>query len=181
MRIFNRFLALIVGLALMAVGVIIMIEVIALAVNAAPVVLNWHAMLRWGQRNTWNAASVKITAGIIGLVGLIILLAQLKRRRPTRLAIHPDGLNATTQVALTRKGLRAAVNASLREVDGVQHSKIKLKRRRVAVRVSPTSSDAAASVAAAVRSAVTGRLDELALARSFRTSVRTASKGRNST
>ena len=116
MRIVNRLLAFALALALLAVGVILIVEVIAANTNAAPVIFDWHAMFRWGQRNTWQATSVEITCGIVALVGLLLLLPQLRRRRPNRFALTSE--HAATDVALTRSGVRNAVRGAVDDVDG---------------------------------------------------------------
>jgi hypothetical protein len=174
MRVLNRFLALIAGLAVIAAAVIVAVEVSADRLGDQPVILDWHPWLRWAQRNTWNAASVKIAAGIVALAGLIILLVQLWPRRKARLEIHPDGVHPQTSVALTRKGLAAAVSGATRDVEGVRDGRVRLRRRSIALDVTAEGSDefTLASLNDTVRSAAQRCLDELAPARSLRMKVR---------
>lgn len=173
MRIFTRFLALIAAIAVIATAVIVAVEVSADRLGHQPVILNWHPWLRWAQRNTWNAGSVKVAAGILVLIGLLILITQLWPRRQPRLGIHPAGLHPRTSVALTRKGLADAVEAATQDVDGVRNSHVRLGRRRVAVRITAAGSDreTLSSISEDVRTASQHCLQQLSLARSLRIKV----------
>ena len=162
MRIVNRLLAFIVAAALVVAGVIVIVEVIAARTGAAPVIIGWHSILRWGQHNTWNATSVEVACVICAVVGLLLLLPQLRRRRPTRLTIASP---KATDAALTRKGVSAAVGGAVNDVDGVAGSRVKVTHRRIKV----TAASSAATTATAnalktpVKAAAQQIIDELQL------------------
>jgi hypothetical protein len=89
MRVFNRLLAVLVSVAVIAAAAVLVTEVAAHRLGVRPVVFNWHATYRWAQRTTWNTAAVRAGCLLIAIVGLALLAAQLKPRRPAR--DHPPG------------------------------------------------------------------------------------------
>jgi Family of unknown function (DUF6286) len=149
MRIANRLLAFIVAAAIVVVGIIIIIEVIAARSGAAPVIIGWHSILSWGRRNPWNADSVEVASSITAVAGLLLLLPQLRRRRPTRLTVTSAD---ATDAALTRKGVSAAVRGAVNDVEGITISRVKVKHRKVAVNA--TSHAATDGTAADLKSQV---------------------------
>jgi hypothetical protein len=136
MRIVNRLLAFLVALALFGVGVIIIVEVIAARSGSDPLIIRWHAILDWGDRNTWKAASVELASSITAAAGLVLLLPQLFRRRISRLRIDAG---ATTDAAITRKGVTVTIRAAVAEVDGVASSRVRVGRRRIKVKALSTA------------------------------------------
>lgn len=101
MRLLNRPLALILAVALAGASVIVIVEVIAVAVHASPVVVHWPAWYRWAGRTRWNAQVVRVWSAILIVVGVLILAIELKPRRITRLrrASHSPGGRSSPQPA----------------------------------------------------------------------------------
>ena len=130
MRIANRLLAFVVALALAATGVIVILEVVAARSNAAPLVIHWHSILRWGQRNTWKATSVELACAITAAVGLVLLVPQLIPRRLQRLTIDAG---EDTDAALSRQGVATAMRGAVTDVEGVVGARVKVGRRRIRV------------------------------------------------
>ena len=163
MRIFNRLLALVLSLAILVVGVIFIVEVIAANTNRGPAIFDWHAMFRWGQRNTWQATSVEITCGIVALAGLLLLLPQLRRRRPNRFELATD--HPATDAAVTRKGLRNAMGGAVADVEGVTGSRVHVGRRRIRIDASTSARtpDGTAGVEPAVQQAADELVSQLKL------------------
>lgn len=179
MRIANRLLAFVVALALLALGVIVIIEVISARSGASPVVIGWHSILSWGQRNTWKATSVELACVISAVFGLVLLLPQLRRRRPTRLTVKAGG--GATDAALTRKGVVVTVRGAVADVEGVSSSQVKVSHRRIRVAAtsSATTSETADSLRSQVKDAAQRAVDELKLTanRRLRVTVATRKKG----
>ena len=175
MRLLNRPLALVLALALAATGVIIAIEVIANALNARPVVVPWDHWQHWAMMTHWNRAVVKVWAIILIVVGALLVLAQLKPRRVSRLKL--DGHHDNTDAAMTRKGLSTAVRAAVLDVDGIAKATTTASRRRVQVNATATAQDkeAAEQLRDPVAQAAQAELVSLRLARKIR--VRTSVQG----
>jgi hypothetical protein len=74
---------------------------------------------------------VPAIGGVVALVGLALLVAELRPRRPALLVLTPrtDGVTA----AVGRTGLRRALAARADDVDGVRSATARLGRRSAVV------------------------------------------------
>jgi hypothetical protein len=134
MRLANRVLAALLSLALIVAGVLLIIEVIADRVNHAAAVVNWRPAYDWAKRTTWTEGSVRVTCAVLILLGLVLLIAEMKPARVSRLAADPAQAGAAgIDTAYTRRGLAAAVRSAVTGVDGVRGASVKVKRRKVTV------------------------------------------------
>lgn len=178
MRLLNRLLAFIVAAALACLGVAVIVEVIAFHLGTHPALVQWPAVYRWGNRNTFSAGSVKLACALTAAVGLILLAVQLKPRRPSRVPVQ--AASPATDAALTRRGVASAVQAAVTEVDGIRSGTVRVRRRRV--RVTATSAAAEARTAQQMRGAlaeaVDTRLDALQLKHRPRTKIRLSTRRR---
>jgi Family of unknown function (DUF6286) len=175
MRIVNRLLAFVVALALVGVGVIVIVEVIAERSHSGPLILHWRAILDWGHRNTWKATSVELASAITAAAGLLLLVPQLFRRRVSRLRIDTA---AGTDAAITRKGVTVTIRTAVAEVDGVASSRVKVGRRRIRVKALSTAleGEVIGDLHPLVNEAVSDQLDALRLHKPRR--LRVAVNGR---
>ena len=139
MRLLNRPLALILAVALAGASIILIIEVIALAVHASPVVVHWPTWYRWAGKTHWNALVIRVWSAILIVIGALILAVELKPRRVTRLRLHTD--DDATDAALTRSGLARTLRAAATGVDGISAAAVTVRRRRarVAARSAPAA------------------------------------------
>jgi len=69
----NRLLVLIVGLAVIALAIVVIVEVIAELAGADPVLVSWPSVYAWAQRTTWSDAmalgiSLLLAAGTVAVV-----------------------------------------------------------------------------------------------------------------
>ncbi len=162
MRVVNRLLAFLLAAALIAVSLIVIIEVIAARAHLDPVVINWHAILHWGERNTWPAASVILACAITTAAGLLLLVPQLIPRRITRLALDTDD---ETDAALTRRGLAVSIRGAVTDVEGVVRAKVKVHRHRISVyaMTAAATAEGAGKLEPHVHEVATRQLDALHL------------------
>lgn len=178
MRNVNRLMAFALSLAVIVAGVTVVVEVIAERAGSGPALLDWLALHRWAQRTTWGSAPVRTISGLLALGGLALLLAQLARRRPDRLAVHGD--DTATDAAVSRHGLIKAVRGAVTGVDGIADARVTMRRRRIQVRARTPMSEP--SQIAAVRNTTTlaarRRLDSLTLEKPPALSVRVSPKER---
>jgi Family of unknown function (DUF6286) len=175
-RIVNRVLAALLSLALACLGIVVIVEVIAYRANSHhSALVNWQPFYRWCARTTWLSGTVRgVAIGLIA-VGLILLLAELKRPRVTRLAADPDLAGADgIDTAYTRRGVAAAVRTAVTDVDGIRGASVTVKRRRVRVAASAAAENrtAAQELREPVTSAAQARLEELHLRHAAALSVR---------
>ena len=175
MRLANRLLAFIAAAALVVIGVILIIEVIAARSGAAPVLIGWHSILNWGRRNTWNATSVEVACAITAGAGLLLLLPQLRRRRPTRLTVSAGD---ATDAALTRKGVSGAVGGAVNDVEGITTSRIKVTHRKIGVKATSyaATNDTATDLKSEVKRSAQQVVDQLQLTSKRRLKVHVESR-----
>lgn len=178
MRLLNRPLALILAVALAGASVILIIEVIAVAVHASPVIVHWPAWYRWAGRTRWNAQVIRVWSAILIVVGVLILAIELKPRRVTRLRLRTA--DDATDAALTRSGLARTLRAAATGIDGITRAAVTVRRRhaRVAAKSAARGRTAADALKQPVSQAVRGRLDALDLYRPPRLKVRVTSRSR---
>ncbi|MFU8875301.1 DUF6286 domain-containing protein [Micromonospora sp. SL4-19] len=172
MRITNRLLAFLLSLGLALGAVLVLIEIVAHAVGAKPFVLNWPGLYRWASGTTWGSGSVRLIGVALAVIGLLLLAAQLKPRRPDRLRLQP--VDPATDAAITRRGLARTLRYAAIEVGGVHDAHVTLGRHLVRLRaeVHDGAAPTMDSLHAAVASAAQDRLDALCLAAAPALSVR---------
>jgi Family of unknown function (DUF6286) len=177
----NRVLAALLSLALIVGGALLIIEVIADRVRHRPAILHWQPAYDWAKRNAWNSGSVRVTCVILILLGLVLLIAELKPARVSRLAADPAQAGAADiDTAYSRRGLAAAVRSAVTDVDGVRGASVKVKRRKVRIAATAAARDNA--VARELREPISGaarqRLATLHLRRAPSVSVRVTPRSR---
>ncbi|MEP7022441.1 MAG: DUF6286 domain-containing protein [Actinomycetota bacterium] len=181
MRLLNRVLAALLSLALIVAGVLLIIEVIAYHVSNRPAIVHWQRAYAWAHRTTWNAGSIRVTCVLLIVAGLVLLIAELKPPRVSRLAADPAQAGvADIDTAYTRRGIAAAVRAAVVDVDGIRGTAIKVKRRKVKVTASAAARDKAAaqSLHDPVSAAAGARLTSLGLRRPPTVTVRVTPRSR---
>ena len=166
MRLFNRALGALLALALVVAGVLLIIEVVADRTVKHPAVVKWHRVYHWAQHTTWTQGSLRVGLIVVAAVGVILLLAEIKRTRVTRFRIATDDDHAPLDAAYTRRGVAGAVRTAVLDVDGVRGVKVAVKRRKVKVQAATAARDstAAGELAQPAREAAQHQLDALELA-----------------
>jgi hypothetical protein len=172
MRLLNRPLALVLAVALAGASIIVIIEVIAFAVDASPVAVPWHTWYHWAEKTRWDAQVIRVWSAILIVFGAFLLALELKPRRITRLTLRSG--DDATDAALTRSGLARTLRAAATGIDGISAAAVTVRRRRVQVAATSAAKGRAASVALRepVTQALRGRLDDLDLGRTPRLKVR---------
>lgn len=181
MRILNRLLALIVAIGLMAVGVVLIINVIIERVGGRPIIFDWHATYRWAARTPWNANPALAISAALAALGVLLLVAQFVPRRVHRLRVRAD--SPDTDAAITRRGLSRTVESAVADLSDVKDLRVVVRRRSVLVKAHtrpvpreqlpgvPAAPDPGTEVAQAARR----RLDALRLRHTPKLRVRAAS------
>lgn len=161
MRLVNRLLGALVALAIAVIGVLVVIEVVSVSFNGSALIVHWRVMLQWARRTTWDTSVVQSTCVVLGVVGLVLLVLELKPRRPKRFRIESE----RTDAAFTRRGIKSAVQSAVSEVDGISGNSVTVRRRRITVRAATggVAAYTAGDLAASVRSVAESRLQSLEL------------------
>lgn len=144
MRRADRAVALLLGLVLAAVAVLAGIEIMELTLGHAPLVIprhSWDQSLRGSQ---WGSFGMELTSGILAGVGVALILLQIVRRRPVRLALRS---RPGQRLWVSRKGLARRLTNDVGELDEITASKVRVSRKRVRTKVVVTAdADRAAGV-----------------------------------
>jgi negative regulator of sigma E activity len=178
MRIVDRLLALVWSLALMTGAVVLILEVVAHRIGADPVLVNWPGIYRWARETSWTAAAVRLASVLVAVVGVALVVAQLKPRRPSQVSLD-SGIDATT-ATVARRGLARSVRSAVTDVDGVSDADVAVSRRRIRVRarIRAVQPAAAPTMRDTVTHAARQRLDAVRLKQPPTLSVRLSTKER---
>jgi Family of unknown function (DUF6286) len=173
MRLLNRPLAFILALALAIASVILIVEVIAVAVNHPPVIVHWHLWYRWANNTRWKQGVIRFWSIVLIIIGALLLAMQLKPRRVQRLALRSDD-DTATDAAMTRRGLAGALRAAATDVDGIRRATVTVGRRRAQITANAAAKDKAGAHALRepIRESVDARLDNLQLTHPPRVRIR---------
>ena len=178
MRVANRPLGFILAAALLAVCVVVIAEVIGSAVHHSPLLVPWATWARWAGKTHWADGVIRFWAAVLILLGLVLLVLELRPSRVTRLPLESDG--QATDPAVTRRGLARMLRAEAARVDGVSTATVSVTRLRARVTaVSGARGQAAASeLTDPVTQALRARLDNLGLRHAPRLTVRVIPRSR---
>jgi hypothetical protein len=170
MRLLNRVLAALLSLALIVAGVIVVTEVIAQRLGRQPAIVDWPRVYGWAQRTPWQQGSVRVACIALMILGLLLLIAELKPRKPQRLPVRTDA----TDAAYSRRGVAATVRSAVSDVDGITSASVAVSRRKVNVKATTAGLQpfTAESLQEPVTAAAQQRLQALELQRPPALSVR---------
>lgn len=117
----------------------------------------------------WTDVAVLTTGIVLGVLGLLILLAGLLPARRSMLRLTEREPN--TIFAISRSGLARDLTAVASGIDGVESARVRVSRRQVTVKASSAMRDNN-GLADAVRSTLEKRVETLGPARSLRVRAR---------
>ncbi|MGR6319299.1 hypothetical protein Q2K19_29450 [Micromonospora soli] len=164
MRTANRVATLLLAVALLAGGVLLAVEGLLAALGRpGPLVHRWYATLTAAR---WQDAPVRAVAAGVTLLGVGVLVAELRRWHPARLPLSADdGWH------LHRRSMERRLARTVRSVPSIRRARVRLRRRGDAWRPRVTATgDPAAR--ADVEFALRRELDRLAAPRHGRIEVR---------
>lgn len=175
MRLANRVMAALLSLAVACAGVLLIIEVIAARTGQHAVIVDWRAAYDWARRTTWISDSIRVTAAILIAAGLVLLIAELKPARRSRLAADPVKAGAAgIDTAYTRRGVAAAIRSAVTDVEGVREASVTVARRKIKIGATAAAREKAAArnLREPVMAAARQRLSALGLRRPTALSAR---------
>ena len=172
MRVLERLLSLLLALAIAAGAVLLALEVGWAAAGKDPRLVPWDSAYTSGTTNAWDSTPARIVVIALIAVGLLLLAAELKPRRVSRLRMVGD--DPSIDAAITRRSLQASLITGARQVDGVSGARAKVTRRRVTVRAVSKlgTAETARSLAAELDDALRSRMDAMHLAKTPRLRTR---------
>lgn len=156
MRVLLRVLAPLLGLALAAAGVLLVIEVVAAWVRpgaTAGLVVPWTDWRSTVEELTWDTNPVPLIAIGVAVLGLLLILVGVAARRSDVLLEPPA---PEVSVTTSPHVLARLVGNRVRATDDVAGASVTASRRRIAV-----SAQGWGDAGPELRSAVTARVDAL--------------------
>lgn len=176
MRLTNRPLAALLGLVVIAGGALLVVEVAAHRLVNHAALLNWHPVYDWAERTSWTQGSVRVGAIVIALLGVLLLVAELRRSQPRRLSVASD----LTDAAFTRHGVAATIRSAVNDVDGINHATVTVRRHKVLVSATTAGRQpyTVESLRGPATSAAQHRLESLELSPTPKLSVHIATRSR---
>lgn len=135
MRAVNRVVAALVAAALVAAGVVVAVEVfVAQILKRKPWIVPYDRWYRSSQENTWNADVVLQIGLALAGVGLLLLLLQFLKRKPTSFPLESRQPGVDAYVG--RRSLERSLTRAAEHVDGVSSAKATVGAKRVRVSAS---------------------------------------------
>ncbi len=134
MRVLTRVVALALALALAVAGVLVAIEIVLAEVGKEPWVVPHDRWYQDARENAWSSPSVRVLFLVMALAGLVLLLLQVKKRRP--LSLPMERRQGGHPVAVGRRSAERCLERSVTRVDGVATAKARLSESRARVTAS---------------------------------------------
>lgn len=134
MRVFSRLIALALALALAVAGVLVAVEIVVAELGRDPWVLPHDRWYQDARENAWSSPSVRVLFLVLALAGLVLLLVQLKKRRPQSLPMERG--QGGHRVVVSRRSAERSLERAVTRVDGVAAAKARLSESRARVTAS---------------------------------------------
>jgi hypothetical protein len=168
MRAVNRIVATVVALVLIAICVVAIVEIALAALRRQPWFVQHQTIAADLAERSWSDFLVRLVLIGLALLGLLLLVAGLRRSAPSGIALDAGAANARLSVA--RQSLERYLAGVAAAQPGVTSSSADVGRGRATV-VAGTSMRDPGELQQRVTSAVTDRLASLRLVRPLQTSV----------
>lgn len=173
MRIANRILAVLFAFALLLSGVLVPIEIVRGALHKRHWLLPWEPLTTTLRHDSWASGPARSTFLALAVVGLVLLAAQLKPRRPRVLPLRP--ITPEVTAGTIRRSLQQTLRRAATEVDGITSATARLRRHKATITAVPRLRDTS-GLQQAVTDRVTQRLAGLDLARPPKVRIRLAGR-----
>jgi hypothetical protein len=168
MRTANRIIATILALALIAISITAVVEILFAALGRSPWIVDHAAVANDLHQRTWDDGWVRLVAAGAILVGVLLLYVALKRSAPKQLSLKSEDEGVTLMV--TRKSLERYIAGIAEAETGVDSSSVRARRGHIGVTASTTLRDPG-DLKERVQNSVASHLESLQLAQPVTPSV----------
>lgn len=161
MRIFGRLISVLLALALLALSLLIVVEILVAGLGQQPLVLPYDTWYQGALNSAWSDPALRGIFLLLVLVALVLLYLAMASRKPLALPLKrtPGGMEAE----VTTKSLEGSLARAAQDVDGISGAKVRVAKTKAQVAAS-TTRGSAASLQDDVAAAVNQRLADLPLA-----------------
>lgn len=171
MRIANRLIGFLFWVALGALGVIVFVETVLGLTDRPAWLIDRSGLDTTVSALSWSDRGVIIASIVLLVIGVLLIVAQLKPRRPDELAVPAD--REQRSLAIDRRGLEAHLGDLARNDADVAGASARVRRRRIDMDVSVLPDAPQPEVSKRVRSAAESVLGELGISKPKRVRVAT--------
>ncbi|SDN79586.1 hypothetical protein SAMN05660199_00700 [Klenkia soli] len=134
MRSVDRVLALVLGLVGLAGGILVAAEVVqGLLGRPGHLLVPYEGTASWLRDHTWSSGAVLTIGGVLAVLGLLMLVLELKPRRRTLLVVATEDDDVVT--AVSRTGVGRALEQSVAGLSGVDGTRSSVGRRTATLTV----------------------------------------------
>jgi hypothetical protein len=136
-RVTNRLVAGLLALALLAAGVLAVVEIVYGNARGRPLVVPWDDWFDGAREHAWSSRGARVLLLVLLAAGVALLALQVLRRGPQSLPVAAERSGGLSVEANTRS-LERALGGAVDAVDGVDKARVSLStaRARVDVRTS---------------------------------------------
>ncbi len=129
-RSLTRLLAAVVGLVLLVGGLAVALEVALTSAAGHHVLLPYDRWLRYGEQHAWSQQVLKVTGLVLLVVGVLMLIATVRRLAPLAIA---GSSRSQLQVTFARKPLEGALGRLAVRDGGLESVKVRVRKGKVVV------------------------------------------------
>lgn len=165
----NRLLGLVLGLALLAVGLLAAAETVLALLERPPWLVDYEQLTAALAQRTWDDGTVVAAAVLTVFAGALLVVVQLLPGRPGALRLAEEGPNRLA--ALDGRGLQELLRRCAVDDGDVLDADVRVRRRSVRVSGRVPHDAQPRTVASRTRERVQGRVDELGLQRPLKVRV----------
>ena len=170
MRGFDRVASVLLAVVGFAAGIALAVEIAHRAFGGTGhLLVPYEPLARFVRDNAWSAPVVIVIGAVLAALGLLLLVAELKPRRPGLLVLesgHPD-----VTAALPRASVARVVEHATSDLPGLDHVRATARGRKVSL-TARTPLAQPGDLPAGVEAAATRALQELHLRRTPTVTVR---------
>lgn len=129
MRTFDRIAAVLLALVGFAAGVLLVVEIVFRATGGkGHLLVPYEPVASFFRDNAWSSTVIILIAIALVVVGLVLLVAELKPRRPSLLVLESADPDVTA--ALSRRSIARVLESSAADVSGVDSTSATVRSRR---------------------------------------------------
>ena len=168
MSVVNRVLAALLALALLLGGLVAATEIVLAQLDRPHWLVPHEVWSAWLRQRSYSDGLTRAVLIGMAVLGLLLLLAALRRGKPRSLAL-PSATEGVT-VTASRRGIERALRDAAARTSGVTSVDVKAARRTIKV-TAHTAARSAGDIQRQVADVVTAKLAELGLAGRLRPKV----------
>ncbi len=169
MRIVDRVLSAVLGMALLVAGLLVAVEIVVAALGRSPWLVPHDHWAEWASTTSWSDPGLRVLfAGLI-VGGVALLVVEGARRRPEVLALAAQGPGVVA--VLERREVERWLVERVEGVEGVADAGVRISNGRTLVAATSVGRDTT-TVEPGIREVASDSLESLALDRPTRLTVR---------